>query len=556
MQINLKELFLETKEKEEEIDFSVTSVENDSSTSEIYNARLDYKNNVNKNNFPLGLKNKKGKSLKNQIDTWYENNGYGKYDFKNRLIRFNQNPDLLKQIPGTELFSLNFVVDAINQFIIDCDKRKKHPNSSFNNIKIVKAYELPDNFKDHQEKLYEKFFADVLNEIKYTNKIKDYTDYLNLFYLWFLNEKTFATETGFYENVDFNIYNQGLAFDFFEVKSEADKETVLKDPRFAVINYCAKINGLRIDPNNPGRIIADIESVNLLEKHVKKYFKNKTNEEKVIAIIENYFDVVTLERKSIDLIVNALKSIGQMYLVFIRNYSSFISFNASSDLKQEYKKEFKTNKVNRDFLSDSLFFEETNGVRNINQYSVEIYAKIRAKERSVALSNAELNFVVKKMLKLINTNQKLKFSSNKNFTSSTLENQAINFLEGFLLNKKKTGPKRQFAFFWERGIKDLTGAKVDDTMLEQQSDMLNQADKNSFESEQKAKEAANLIGCKGTHKMENGLFMPCQSHEEYLAVISGQKNNGVTTENTTSNEPVSSQPTVITSQSGINIYGS
>ena len=79
-----------------------------------------------------------------------------------------------------------------------------------------------------------------------------------MFYVWAISNKTAITETGFYESQNCTIYNTGLSFDYMDITSEEQKQEILNDPRFPVLNYVAKINGLRIDPNYPARLIADI----------------------------------------------------------------------------------------------------------------------------------------------------------------------------------------------------------------------------------------------------------------------------------------------------------
>lgn len=505
MEINIRELFLKQPEQQETIEFSVEPAINDSSTSEIYNARLDYKEKVNDKNLPIGLKSKQGKNLKNQLDTWYKEKKYGKYDYNDRIIRFNKEPDLLKQIDNNEFFLLNFVTDAVNQFLIDCSIRKKHPDSLFNEIKITKAYVPEKSYVEHQEKIYESFFNDVLNDIKYTNNIKTFSDYLELFYIWFSEQDTFITETGFYENIDFNIYNQGLAFNFFEIKTEEDKQKVLKDPRYAVINYCAKINGLRIDPNNPGTIIADLESVNLLEKHVKKYFPDETNKERVLSIYRNYFSIVYLETVSKEFIIKTMGSLSKFYNRFIKKYSSYTSFDAGADISQTYKKKFESNKIKREPATNETFrTTDEKGVSTINKFILKFYVKLRAKEANVYLSKKQIKFVVDNMYNLLVITDQLDF--NKSLSKNELlsiNHQALNYLESFLLTQKTPGNKREFSFFWQRAVKEITEEEI------QLSKLLAGLD-------------AIRIGCKGTHAGPDGLFLPCKTPEELFSLTNKQ----------------------------------
>ena len=99
-------------------------------------------------------------------------------------------------------------------------------------------------------------FAEQSKELEEQGAELNFDDFINLFYVWFSEKNTFATKTGFFESSEYNIYNTGLAFDYFTVNSESDINTILNDVRFPVLNYVAKINGLRVDPNNPARLIS------------------------------------------------------------------------------------------------------------------------------------------------------------------------------------------------------------------------------------------------------------------------------------------------------------
>ena len=119
----------------------VVDVTNGSSTAERYKSRLVYKEQVNDKNLPIGNENSKGVSTRNQLDIWYDNLFYGKKDFANRLITVIFNNQNFKTISGTNLSALNFVADAVNNFLVQFNEdRATHPQSRLNNLRIVKAY--------------------------------------------------------------------------------------------------------------------------------------------------------------------------------------------------------------------------------------------------------------------------------------------------------------------------------------------------------------------------------------------------------------------------------
>ena len=118
MKINIQELFkkkeqLKVKEKNNIV---LDSISNQSNTADIYKSRKAYKEQINDKNLPIGQVNKKGDNLNNQLDTWYKNKKYIKYDYENRLIVPQLDREVLKQFKnGFQL--LNFVADAAENFL-------------------------------------------------------------------------------------------------------------------------------------------------------------------------------------------------------------------------------------------------------------------------------------------------------------------------------------------------------------------------------------------------------------------------------------------------------
>jgi len=503
MQINLKELFPSEKKDKKPIrvDVEVDNFTDTSRTRDIYESRVKYKKQVNEENLPIGNENRKGKVLRNQLDTWYERPDYAKYDFENRLLKFNNDEKLLKKINDTNFQLINFVTDAVQNFLFEYNFKPKHPKSIFNNLKVIKAYEKPMSYNDHLESLYVKFFNDVLNHVKYTNKIQNFQDYMNLFINWFIDQKTFATLTGFYESNSYNLYNKGVAFDFYQVKSEADKQRVLNDPRYPVINYVAKINGLRMDPNNPGRIIADLKSENLLEKYARQYFPDDSTNMIAEKVLQEYFSIVSLETVSREFIIKSVGSLSKFYTRFAEKYSSYTSFDAGSDISQMYKKKFESNKIKRQPVTNETF-RDTNqkGLSTINKFTVESYVKLRAIESDVTLSEGQMKFVVDKIYNLLVTTDQLDFNKalSKNELLS-INHQAVSYLESFLFTQKNPGDKREFSFLWSRALKEITEEEI------QLSKLLAGLD-------------AIRIGCKGTHIGPDGLFLPCKTPEELFSL--------------------------------------
>ena len=456
MKINLRELFTDAilpTETVEKRDLTFENVDNNSATNELYKARKKYKKAVNDENLPIGVENFRGQVLKNQLDTWYEDLNYGKYDFDKRLVKLKIDADL-RRVNNTEFELLDFAADAVEGFLEQYNvDRKAHPNSILNDITVIKGYERPKLYQEHVQSVYERFFNEVLSPIRNTNKIKSFGDYLNLFYSWFIDTDSFITEAGFYESGEYNLHNTGLAFEFFTINSDEDKSKVLNDPRYPVLNYVAKINGLRVDPNYPGRLILDVKSRSFIFNYAKKYFPSNDPNDIPKLIFEKYFETVNLEKSSEDLIVETLQAIAVTYNRFTVKYNSYVEFEAQADLTQDFKRKFSSNVINRQTTTKETFFNvDKNGFSTINKFSVENYIKLRAKEKSTTLTNEEIDYLVFKILNYIDINNRLLFD--KKITETENENtksQAINLLEAFLADKKNPiGNKKQFVFFWRK----------------------------------------------------------------------------------------------------------
>jgi hypothetical protein len=210
VKINIQELFIEkTAPVLKEIkQVRTDQITNQSNTAEIYKSRKLYKEQVNDKNLPVGQVNSKGDNLNNQLDTWYKENKYTKYDYEDRLIvppvAFND--EQFKEFQsGFQL--LNFVADSAEVFFDQYNNRRSgHPKSNLNDIKITRAYEPIKSYSQHVSETYVQFFNEVLDPIKNTNKIKNFDDFLNLFYVWFIGKNIPITSTGAIMNQIFTTF--------------------------------------------------------------------------------------------------------------------------------------------------------------------------------------------------------------------------------------------------------------------------------------------------------------------------------------------------------------
>ena len=462
-----------TKKQKKSVEFE--NVNNDTKTSQIYKSRNQYKKQVNDKTLPIGLTNKKNKSLNNQLDLWYKEPLYGNVDFQGRLIRTDFIDGDLKFVNDTNFELINFVADSANNFFKQYNEdRKTLPGSVLNNIKIERAYSEEQNYSLYFDELYVKFFNEVLSVKKYSNSIKDIKDFIDIFYNWFITIDSPATEAGFYRSENYNIYNTGLAFDYYKIQSENDKKIILNDPKFPVLNYVAKINGLRVDPNYPARLIADVDSIQMVKLYASTVFPNQDLNKIPELIYQNYFTPVDFFNSSESVIMSFVFNLLSVYNRFAEKYSYRTNFVVAAPTIQNFKKSFATNKVKRNLESDAAFMvQNPDGNNVLTEYAIRTYIKFRVKEEGVYLSSGEEDYLSRKLTTLISINGSKKFFDSTKFNQRLYtQSQAINFLENYLFTKKSKTikSKRQFVFFFDRAKEKLLTLDEDFSKLVQQDE--------------------------------------------------------------------------------------
>ena len=423
----------------------------------------------------LKSKNEKDISLRNQLDTWYEDPSYGRLDYKGRAIL--STPNRLTKVSDTDFRLQDFAAIAAENFLRQYNvERPTHPASILNNLKIKKAYVPIASYEEFLDNLYVSFFNDVLDQIKNTNKIKNIKDFINIFYNWFLDQDVPVSSVGFLKSGAVDIYNTGLAFDFFVIKNAQDKEKVLNDVRFPVLNYVAKINGLKIDPNYPSRLVADINSLEMLqyaktlqdfndvplEDIPKKIFSFPDGGFKIRFNTINFspISVSTLESGfglKNTRIYSLISTMEILYNRFTKKYPFYINYKKA----EQFKEKFDTSKIPREKTNDQTFLNPKKaggGNFDIAPFFIDLYIKIRAKEEDVTLLRAEVEYLRKQMNILASSAKIPSFFPGQysNYLVDQLRltvTQPINYLELYLKSKKDPDnftEKRNFIFSWSR----------------------------------------------------------------------------------------------------------
>ena len=207
-------------------------------------------------------------------------------------------------------------------------------------------------------------------------------------------------------NITFIILDLHLTILLFN--SESDIETILNDVRYPVLNYVAKVNGLRIDPNFPARLIADIQSEKMIELYISKYFSSDLSSEDLPkAVYKNTSNLSILMKQVDKKLLNSFLFLTSMYNRFVGKYSSFTSFTSENNQQELFKNKFETNKIQRKKLIVGDFeFEQEDGTTTIQKKNIMYYVKFRTKEKKIKLTKEEIEFLSETMYNFVSLSDK------------------------------------------------------------------------------------------------------------------------------------------------------
>tara|TARA_Y100000034_G_scaffold64311_4_gene77785 strand:+ start:9148 stop:10443 length:1296 start_codon:yes stop_codon:yes gene_type:complete len=237
------------KEKRKELG-DVSKASNDASTKQNFNGRKSFKELFNKHKEVT-------------IDTWYEQSYYGKVDVKGNLI---VPKDSMINI-GTQkkpIYVLQFVAAAFANFQTSYKRKKINKTKSQHLLEVRAAKGMTDlkPYDSYIEQFYVEFFSSTLQNMTESRRLRTLSDFYDelLGYVRF-SGKPF-TFPSFIESAQSSEYNSGLIIDVKDWAVDVDKKKVefYDDPNYVVYEQVAKVNGFKIDPNIPWRLIADVRS--------------------------------------------------------------------------------------------------------------------------------------------------------------------------------------------------------------------------------------------------------------------------------------------------------
>ena len=247
------------------------------------------------------------KSLENAADMWYNKdefsfltkNEYGAplEPIRAKLVNMNEGG-------GDPVFVFDFVADAFESFkeglaggpelFKITEDGVKVPNRSSSRLdlkEMLKKYRpkrgarsrahTAQSFANHLEAVYNKFIEEEIATLKleqYDNQFKRGLEYIKFRdkFLNFINKNKLAiTFEEYYSRQLQDPFITHLSFDVIDstdISSDEQKIKFLEDPLYPLFAYQAKLNGFKIDPNNPWRLYADIRS-NRMEGFLKKRMK-------------------------------------------------------------------------------------------------------------------------------------------------------------------------------------------------------------------------------------------------------------------------------------------
>ena len=292
----------------------ISSVDNDSSAKDKFIGRKNYKKVYN--DFAKG-----------QIDVWYKDPLYGKI---NQFGMISVTEDKLGLLAGTGKIS-PFVLEAFNDFKEEFFKHQHSTNSKFlNEIEIVRGWEQPGIVqREYLDELYEGFKQDILEKKKNSEDIKDVNDFYYFLKIYLKEKGLPLSFPGFMESPVNNPFTSGLVLEVYDGDPASDEEKTefYEDLNFPGYKYWAKMHGLKVDPNIPWRLIADISSEKMLN-YITKYFKDEL---KPPYTLKKIYDVLFTPVASS---FTALERFDGLNKVISRFYQQFLEDNPQYHIKK------------------------------------------------------------------------------------------------------------------------------------------------------------------------------------------------------------------------------
>ncbi len=223
------------------------------------------------------------------LDNWDEKEFFYARINKNGRVVAPLDRTTLKQLPGSDLFALDFVVDAFQdmnrQYTSEIAKGLQ-PLASGRTLLAKRAYKNPLTlYQEHLDSLEERFFDDYLEPFK--NKINLFDDLL--FYFMEFAKKIAREEpilySSFVKSAKCPIHSTGLVIEVAKEShnEDAEKYNILSSKDFNFYTKMAARFGFVIPKHAPWSFIANLDSTSMFE-YIKQY--DVANKE---SVMDEYF---------------------------------------------------------------------------------------------------------------------------------------------------------------------------------------------------------------------------------------------------------------------------
>ena len=314
------------------------------------------------------------------IDMWYEKMMYGRVTNESKTVHISESK--LKQLPGTELFVVDFVYDAFKElqsyfrFLahrgVTCD------DSNYHDLRAEKAWEnVNEIYHDMMISLYEKFKVYMSTK---DNRLLGFASFMNLFtsFLDTVSPIFPITRSKLVLSRANNPRSSGLIIETSTASHAEDQRKYvefIQDPNFPIFKDSAMKHGFLVDKHAPWRLVAD------LSNPVMQDFMKKRGTTLDTFFKDYYYDTEMLDLETL-----------KVYI--IQFYNSYVSSKASFIMpKIEYcngRPKVENEQVFREMVSNDELNESLP-----EDFWIRVYSYIRGREENQVWNQSDFEKIVK-----------------------------------------------------------------------------------------------------------------------------------------------------------------
>lgn len=316
----------------------------------------------------------------------YDNMHLGRVDRTG--ISVKPKKQFLIQVRNAEnsVFALNFAAKAYDDFMSFWDYLKRH--DSLDKQSVIYDLKLYSAFKDldkEYEKLYQVYFTKFLNFVnvrKFSSSISDFKSFFDVFSIFADSQMPLLPITKTFYNISkfFDVKGSGLIFEFSEknqIKDSIVYEKWIKDPNFQIYKNSVEQFGFTIDKSAPWRIIANINSIPMVE-YMQSFNVTPDN------LYSLMYEPVSL---------NDIKALQE------RMFSLYYSFV----VKEPYFTKLDNKTCNNNLkIKANLVYRDTNpSITDVSKEKwIRLYVFLRAREINIDWTQSKFDIFVKNTIEL------------------------------------------------------------------------------------------------------------------------------------------------------------